>query len=52
MKKFLCGLLGVGALIAVFAFFAGDQDVQGQQIQTVDEAFHFVSSALCAPAVR
>ncbi len=40
MKKYLCGLLGVGALIAVLAFFAGDQDVQGQQIQTVDEALH------------
>ena len=32
MKKLLCGLLGIGDLIAVFTFFAGDQEVQGQQI--------------------
>ena len=39
MSKFLCGLLGVCALTVTYAFLGGDTELQGQQVQIVEEAF-------------
>ena len=39
MSKFLCGLLGVCALTVTYAFLRGDTELQGQQVQIVEEAF-------------
>lgn len=39
MNKFLCGLLGVCALSVTYAFLAGDAELLGQQVRTVQETF-------------